>query len=246
MPEVLDGAVNPGIPFETALAICADAFGYKPDNARFRNRVLRAFNRALLDIWNEWPTIRRFTVVDAEALIQAGVHTYDVTEDPENGGFGWESCEEVLELKFAGANRLRNVEKIDLETYRFRQQNYPESGPTQGFVIIDGRRIKLFPTPDQSYTAAGDYIQSVPYITTGRVNWPKGWDQVATLGCEYYLARELRPDIAATYKDDWREALLNLRRTDTSKGQRPMRAVSTRRLDRVRMMPHDNSTDLGY
>lgn len=246
MPEILGGATNPGIPFAEVLNICAEEFGYKPENSRFANRVKRAFNRALLDIWNEYPGLRRFVVHDADASIRAGVHTYDVVEDPENGGFGWTNCEEVLELKFADSNRNRTVEKIDLETFRWREQNFPESGPTQGFVIVDSRRIRIFPTPDQNYTAKGDYQQTVPYITEGRVSWPKGWDQTALLGCEYYLAKTMRPDIAGNFREDFRSSLASLRAGDQNKGQRPMRAVTTRRYDRHRLLPADNSTDMGW
>lgn len=244
MAVALDGSRR-GIPVSEALAMAAEIYGYDPSNTRFRNNVIKNYNRALLEIWNEHPQRRRFKVHDAEIQLQSGVEIYDVRESVEDGGWGWTYCEEIIEVFFPN-NVTGPVQKIGLDQFRLRQDVFSETGPPETLVIIDNYHVRMSPNPDQIYTGKGDYFQSVPYLTTGRVDWPYGWDVAALDGCIAFLAQTYRPwQFDSLYKK-FLASVQMTRRSDQNTAVRPQRAQSTRARRERRAIPHDNSADVRF
>jgi hypothetical protein len=243
MPGAALEGTQPGITWEDIKGIVTEEFGFRDTNTRFVTLALRQYNRALLDIWKHFPTIRRFTVHDAEVTIKEGVDVYDVRATAENGGWGWTRCVEVMNVIIPDIYNL-GLETMSLEQYRPRQDLLIEAGRPEGVVLIDNYNVRIVPTPEADHTGTGDYRTDVPWITTGKPDWPAGWDQVALIGCEFYLSKSHRPRSKLVTQDEYEHQLNLLRRGEFAPREKPDRAISTRSIRQRRLIPHDNSTDV--
>lgn len=243
MPSVLD---NPqaGLTVDEMVTILADEFGARVANTKFSNDAIRQINRALLMIQQHNPQIRAFTVHDGEVTLQDGVAVYDVTQDVENGGWGWTKCTEVLTV-FVSALSPYPMEMVKLDQWRRRGEATDQPGIPETCVVLDQKRVRIFPTPQADATGTGDYRQDVPTLPSGatRVDWPAGWDNVALMGAEWLMSRFRRPEMVPQFKDDFDQALDKIRRGENLTGVRPRRAVATRNIRGTRTLPHDNSMD---
>jgi hypothetical protein len=238
---------QPGLTWGTIQAILTEEFGYSSNDTRFLNLALNQYNRALLDISKDFPSIRRFNVHDATVTISDGVSTYDVRNTTENGGWGWDGCVEILSIVIPDLQRIP-LELMTIEQWRPRMDLNVEEGRPWGAVIIDNYNVRLVPTPQEDLTGTGDYRVESPRITDSgdRPDWPAGWDLVALMGAEAYLSKSHRPRVPVATMAEYQMELSKIRRGEFGPRQRPDRAVVTRALRSRRFIPHDNSTDYGW
>lgn len=243
MSEVLEGSQE-GMSPDLMLLSLADEFGANPSNTKFRGKAIRALNRALLRIAEHNPQLRRFVVHDADVTLLADTAVYDVADTLENGGWGWTLCREVLSVVVPSLSDAP-LEMVKLDQWRRRGEKTETPGIPETCIVLDHRRVRIYPTPNTDSTGKGDYRQEVPAIEAGggRVSWPAGWDEVALLGGEFYISRFLRPEMVTVLKADFEAALDSMRRGERVTGVRPSRAVATRNIRGQRRVPADNSTD---
>lgn len=247
MPQVLDGD-QPGLTVADILRQVADALGYQPTQSRFANACKDWIQSTLLDIQLADPKMRRTVAIDCELTLKAGVDTYDVALDVDDGGFGWTNCAEVLRLKLD--SYASPLEVVSMSQYRSRAGMIPDkAGPVQTVVLVDQRRVKIVPAPADDMTGVGDYVQSLPKLVDpgDKIEWPRAWDVVLLEGCLWRGYRWHSPTDSA-----WRDSMRvyeNLKATltagDKATAVRPSRVVVTRALKRTRLSSLPNDVDRG-
>lgn len=248
--EVLTGS-QVGVTAEEAAKILARDWGRNPDSNRWKNAVLERMNRAIRKISATIPRGSVFRVIGADLTVTAGIRDYTVTEDTENGGFGWTNCTRILNIVLSSRDDAP-LERIGIEQYRERGELLSSVGPPGSWVEISGTKIRLEPTPDATLTGEGDYLVEMPSLTTMKTRIggvPKWWDEVLLCGTEYYTARaryKERPSAIRTYKADFFGMLEDVVDWDFTESARPRRAIVTRTMRSRRARPHDNSTDVRW
>jgi hypothetical protein len=248
MPEVLEGSQT-GLTVNNIIVLLAQDVGYNVGNTRFQGKVKNWINETLRDIQIQDPKMRRTVVHEATGNTIAGVAEYDVRKDPADGGFGWTNCREVLSLLVPLLSDLP-LERIGLERFRSRGEALGSvTGPPHSFVIIDGFRIRMDPTPDGIWALTGDYIQNIPSITAGsaQIDWPREWDQVLMEGVRAHAYRVIHKENPAVWKVQWdiyQGFIQEIRHGDVATAERPRRVILTRGIRGRRYIPHDNSTDI--
>ncbi|HUV10656.1 MAG TPA: hypothetical protein VMX12_06730 [Acidimicrobiia bacterium] len=247
MVTVLSGA-QAGLTVEEIQQIVADNWGFHTSNTRQMNMVRRMVNRALRQIANHNPKLRIFLVHDADVTLVAGVTQYDVRALVANGGWGWDNCQEVLEIVIPELDD-RPLEKLTREQFRERSNSTDYTGTPEAWFPIDQTRVRIFPTPASAYTGKGDYNVDIPSITTGQLAWPRMWDEAIVAGVEWLVSKNRMRDQPAAvreYERTFYKLLDDIEVWEKTTPVRPSRVTRTRAFRSKRGLPRDNSRDTGH
>lgn len=246
MPEVISGSM-PGKSVNDILMTMADLLGYNVGNLRFQNAAKRWITDAIQEIQLKDPQNRRTTVHDATFKTNANQAIYDVALPVADGGFGWENVHELRELVIPLISS-RPLDKLPLNVWRDRAYLEEHSGPPYAFVVLDYRRIRLVPIPEQEYDGVGDYFQNYPDITSagdGFMSWPRSWDAVLMASVKWRGKEWQYADQPSAWKpshDIYLRLLSDMRNNERSSADRPKKAIQTRYL-RSRRWLHSNDVD---
>lgn len=123
-------------------------------NTKLRARLLREAQRALLPIWSarDWS----FKYVEATVSLTTA---NDVSlpaawgDEGRQGGVWNQALQDPIPWARAG------------EVTTMLRQNPSLSGPPRLYTVIDAYKLRVFPTPDQTYTIQLRYEQKVPVLT---------------------------------------------------------------------------------
>lgn len=236
----LSGA-RPGMDVSGLIRRLSDALGYKTDNPRFRSAAITWIQDTLLELQLADPKLQRVYVMEATVTLTSGQADYDVRTD-----WGWTNCYAVGLVKIAELEN-RVLERVNPEEYRYRGVITAASGPPQYMVVLDQFRVRMVPTPSQSYTAYGDYQQEIPQIgqDNDRIDWPRAWDIVLLEGALYrgYKWRSEQDRVWVTQRQVFRDLLNELKTGEKILARQPGKVVMTRSR-RGTVVPHDNSSDV--
>ncbi len=247
--QVLEGGQN-GLTQNDILQVICDDWGYPPTSSRIQNMVFRRINRSIRDIHLRIPTWRNLRVVGAEVLVRAGQSEYDPRRAVIDGGWGWDTCVEVGDVVLPGFD-TRPLERLTLEDFRQRSQILDNQGSPTAIVPIDPRRVMIHPAPSMDSTGYGDYWCELPSLVsaTARLEWPRQLDEAILRGTEYHTAKARmreNPRALREYRDQFYEAILAIEAWDKAQQVRPLQAKVTRAMRSRRLIPRDNSTDMGW
>lgn len=247
MPEVLAGARNTVTLAELRTRM-SNFLGFSPNDNRLKGMVLEWLNEVLMEIQLNDPQMRRLKVVDAESTVPSGATTIDVRDSEDDGGFGWDNCEEVALLLIPGLSS-KPIEPLTQDQYRNRSYESGLTGGPYSVAFVDQFRIRFDKVPDQDYAIVGDYFQYLPKVTdqAGGVDFPSAWNAalvqgVKAKGTEWL--HQVQPGAYQPHVNRFDAKLSELRENERVTPVRPTTAVSVRSL-RGRRIPRDNSTDVG-